>query len=366
MFQTSEMEVNLGPQHPSTHGVLRLLVHLDGETVVDSDPIIGYLHRGVEKLSENRTYPMITPYTDRLDYIAAFSENIAYLGAVEKLLGIEVPPRGRYMRTALLELQRIASHLLWLATHALDIGAMTIFIYCFREREKILDLFEMYCGARLTYNAARIGGMLEEFPDGWAEDCRAFLDELPPRLEQYETLLSSNRIWLKRTIDVGVIDAETATDYALSGPMIRGSGVNWDIRKAMPYEAYDEVEFDVPLGEKGDTYDRYLCRMEEMRQSRRIIFQCLDKMPDGPIRAKVPKRIKPNPVGEAYHMTEGPRGELSCYVVSDGSDTPYRVRYRSPCFVGLQALPELIRGHLIADIVAVIGTLDIVLGCADR
>lgn len=365
MFRTTEMMVNMGPQHPSTHGVLRLILRLDGETVVHTKPVIGYLHRGIEKISENRTYVQVTPYTDRLDYIASMQENLGYIGAVERLLGIEATPRARYIRVILAELQRIASHLIWLATHALDIGAQSVFLYCFRERELILDLFEAYCGARLTYNAFRIGGLPADLPDGWIEECRKFCELFPSRMKEYEDLLSVNRIWLQRTVGIGVISAEEAINMGLSGPMLRGSGVEWDIRKAKPYEAYADFDFEVPIGEKGDTYDRYLIRMEEMRQSRMIILQALDKLPEGEIRAKVPRRIKP-PKGEIYHSVEGPRGEMGFYLISDGTDKPYRVKFRSPCFVNLQSLPQLVEGHLVADIVAVIGTLDIVLGCVDR
>ncbi len=366
MYQTSELEINMGPQHPATHGVLRLVLKLDGETIVEVRPVIGYLHRGVEKLSENRGYRSVTPLTDRLDYCAAFSENHSYVGAVEKLIGVEVPPRARTMRVVLAELQRITSHLIWLATHGLDIGAMTIFLYAFREREKCLDLFEGYCGARLTYNALRIGGLAQEFPDGWVEELKRFLAELPTRIEQYETLLTGNRIWRQRTEGVGVIDAQTALGLGLTGPTLRGSGVDYDVRKYAPYENYGEFDFDIPIGSKGDTYDRYLIRMEEMRQSRQIILQALERMPDGPILAKVAGRIRPPKGAEAYFMTESPRGEMSVYLVSDGSDKPYRVRFRSPCFNNLQGLPTLAKGHMVADVVALIGSIDIVLGCVDR
>ena len=365
MFGTSEMEINLGPQHPSTHGVLRVKLRLDGERIVEAIPIIGYLHRGCEKLGEDRTYPQAIVYTDRMDYVAAFSENVVYVEAVEKLLGVEVPPRAQCMRVILSELQRIASHLVWLATHALDIGAMTVFLYCFREREQILDLFEGYCGARLTTNAVRIGGMYEDFPEGWLDEARRFCTEFPARLDEYHRLLTKNRIWLERTRDVGVIAGDVALDYGMTGPCLRGSGVSYDVRKAIPYSSYQDYDFEVPLGTKGDTYDRYLVRMEEMLQSRRILLQAFDRLPDGEIRGKVPRRIKP-PKGEVYHANEGPKGELGVYLVSDGSETAYRCRFRSPCFVNLQALPELSRGHMVADIVALIGTLDIVLGCIDR
>jgi NADH-quinone oxidoreductase subunit D len=269
------------------------------------------------------------------------------------------------MRVILAEFQRISSHLLWLATHALDIGAMTIFLYCFREREQILDLFEAYCGARLTTNAVRIGGMYEDFPEGWIAEARRFLEAFPARLDEYHALLTQNRIWLERTRDVGVIAGDIALDYGLTGACLRGSGVPYDVRKCIPYAVYSDLEFDVPLGRLGDTYDRYLVRMEELRQSRRILLQALDRIPDGEIRGKVPRRIRP-PKGEVYHANEGPKGELGVYLISDGTETAYRCRFRSPCFVNLQALPEMVRGHLVADLVAVIGTLDIVLGCVDR
>jgi NADH-quinone oxidoreductase subunit D len=365
MFGSTEMEINLGPQHPSTHGVLRLVLKLDGERILDVKPVVGYLHRGCEKLGEDRSYPQAIVYTDRMDYVAAFSENLVYVETIERLLGVEVPPRAQYMRVVLAELQRIASHLLWLGTHALDIGAMSVFLYCFREREQILDLFEAYCGARLTYNGVRIGGMPEDFPEGWADEARRFCDVFPSRLDEYHKLLTTNRIWLARTEGIGVLAGDVALDYGVSGPCLRASGVDYDIRRAIPYSAYPELEFDVPLGSKGDTYDRYLVRMEEMRQSRRIVLQALAKLPDGEIRGKVPRRIRP-PKGELYHCNEGPRGELGVYMVSDGTETAYRCRFRSPCFVNLQALPELSRGHLVADIVALIGTIDIVLGCVDR
>ena len=365
MFRTEEMDINMGPQHPSTHGVLRLVLNLDGEEIVDVRPVIGYLHRGVEKLSEHRTYAMIEPLTDRLDYVAAISENLGYCGAVEKLMGLQVPPRAQSIRLILAELQRIASHLLWLGTHALDLGAMTVFFYTFRERELILDLFEQFCGARLTYNAMRIGGLLEDVPPGWTDRVRHFLSIFPSRQKEYEDLLTVNRIWLGRTQGVGVLSREDAVALGTSGPTLRGSGVDYDVRKSQPYSSYDQFDFDVPLGTKGDTYDRYLVRMEEMRQSCRIIQQALDRLPEGEVRAKVPKYIKP-PAGEVYHVVESPRGEQGFYIVSKGSEMPYRMRFRSPSFVNLQALPMMCKGRLIADVVAIIGSIDIVLGDVDR
>jgi len=365
MFHTEILEVNMGPQHPATHGVLRVILSLDGETIVDCKPVIGYLHRGVEKLSEHKLYVMIPPLCDRLDYVGSASQNLGYIEAVEKLCGIEVPDRGQYIRVILAELNRISSHLVWLGTHGLDIGAMTVFFYTFREREMILDLFEAFCGARLTTNMFRFGGTLEDLPPGWTEGCRRFIDLLPSRIKEYEGLLSQNRIWLERTKGIGVISAEEAVNWGLTGPCLRGSGVNFDVRKAMPYAAYERFQFDVPLGTECDTYDRYLVRMEEMRQSARIIRQALDTLPGGEFRGKVPKKIKP-PVAEIYHVIEGPRGEQGFYIKSDGTEKPYRVRFKSPSFVNLQALPVMSKGHLIADAVAIIGTLDIVLGDVDR
>ncbi len=365
MFHTEVLEVNMGPQHPATHGVLRIILQLDGETIVDCKPVIGYLHRGVEKLSEHKLYVMIPPLCDRLDYVGSASQNLGYIQAVEKMCGIDVPERGQHIRVILAELNRISSHLVWLGTHGLDIGAMTVFFYCFREREMILDLFEAFCGARLTTNMFRVGGTLEDLPPGWVDGCRRFIDLFPSRMKEYEGLLSANRIWLERTKGVGVISAEDAVNLGMTGPCLRGSGVAYDVRKAMPYAAYDRFEFDIPTGANCDTYDRYLVRMEEMRQSTRIIRQGLDGLPGGDFRAKVPKRIKP-PVGEVYHVIEGPRGEQGFYIKSDGTEKPYRMRFRSPSFVNLQALPVMSRGHLIADVVAIIGTLDIVLGDVDR
>jgi NADH-quinone oxidoreductase subunit D len=365
MFRTEEMAINMGPQHPSTHGVLRLVLHLDGEEIKGLRPVIGYLHRGVEKLCEHRTYTMIEPLTDRLDYVAAISENLGWCGAVEALLGVTPPPRAQYVRVVLAELQRIASHLLWLGTHALDLGAMTVFFYTFRERELILDLFEEFCGARLTYNSMRIGGLYEDAPRGWLDRVLHFLKIFPGRMREYEDLLTVNRIFVGRTRGVGLLSAADAVAWGVSGPPLRASGVNYDVRKAIPYAAYADFEFDVPLGENGDTYDRYLVRMEEMRQSVRILHQALDRMPDGEVRAKVPKYIKP-PAGEVYHVVESPRGEQGFYVVAQGGEMPYRVRFRSPSFVNLQALPIMCQGRLVADVTAIIGSIDIVLGDCDR
>ena len=364
-LDANELLINMGPQHPATHGVLRVKLKLDGERVLGSECVIGYLHRGVEKIAENRTYAQFAPYTDRMDYVAAVTNGMGYVEAVEKLLGVEIPPRAQYTRMVLAELQRLASHLLWLGTHALDLGAMTPVFYTFREREEILKIFEKYCGARLTTHAFRIGGLQYDLYDGLEQDCLKFCEYLLPKIDEYEQLLTKNRIWINRTRGVGVLSAADAIAYGVTGPVLRGSGVKWDIRKVQPYEAYDKVEFDVPTGEHGDTYDRYIVRIQEMRQSVRIIRQCVERLAPGPIFGKVGKVIKP-PAGEVYHSIEAPKGELGYFVVSDGTVNPYRVRVRPPSFVNLQALDIMIRGHLVADVVAVIGTLDIVLGEVDR
>lgn len=365
LFDADQMVLSMGPQHPSTHGVLRVILKLDGERVVDLDCDIGYLHRGAEKIFENRLYPMIAPYFDRLDYIAAVSNGLLYVETVEKAMGIEVPPRAQYLRVILTELNRLSSHLLWLATHALDIGGFTVFLYAFREREEILKIFENFFGARLTCHAFRIGGMSYDAYPEFEAQVRAFCDMFPKRLEEYETLLNENRIWLGRTVGIGVISAEDAISLGLTGAPLRGSGVDYDVRKTDPYECYADLEFDIPIGENGDTFDRYLVRMEEMRQSRRIIMQALDKLPDGPVIGKVPKVIRV-PAGEVYHSVEGPKGELGLYLVSDGGTKPYRLRMRPASFVNLAALRKMAVGSLVSDVVAVIGSLDIVLGEIDR
>jgi NADH-quinone oxidoreductase subunit D len=360
-----EIIINMGPQHPSTHGVLRVKLKLDGEKVVGSECIIGYLHRGVEKIAEHRTYQQFAPYVDRMDYVAAVSNGLGYCEAVEKLMGAEAPPRARVIRTILTELQRIASHLVWLGTHALDIGALTPVFYCFREREQILKIFEKYCGARLTTHAFRIGGLQYEAYDELEADTERFCKDFEHKVDEYETLLTENRIWIGRTKGIGVISAEDAIAIGATGPVIRASGVEWDIRKAAPYAAYDQYKFDIPTGKNGDTYDRYLVRMEEMRQSGRICLQAIQNIPTGPIMARIGKVLKPPP-GEVYHAIEAPKGELGYYIVSDGTTQPYRVRIRPPSFVNLQAFDTMVKGHLVADVVAIIGTLDIVLGEVDR
>ncbi len=390
-IETKNITISMGPQHPATHGVLRLVLELDGETVVKCTPYVGYLHRGIEKLAEHRTYLQIIPLTDRLDYISSMSNNVGYCVAVEKLLDIEPPPRAKYIRTMAAEMSRISSHLLWLATHALDIGAMTVFLYAFREREVILDLFEQLCGARLTVSYPRIGGVRNDIPDqAWLDTLRKFTDDFPGHMKEYETLIDQNRIWLKRTKGIGVMDEAEAVNWGLSAATLRGSGSDYDIRKYMPYDAYPEVEFDVPVGRAGDVYDRYRCRMVELLQANRIIRQCIDQLPEGPVLAEEMKFILPakdevlkdmehlihhfvlvakgpkTPEGELYVATEVPKGELGFYIVSDGTGKPYRMHVRSPSFVHASVLGRMSEGHMVADVIANIGTIDIVLGECDR
>lgn len=371
MLNLREMQVSFGPQHPSTHGVLQVILQVDGERIVEAKPVIGYLHRGTEKLFENMDYPQCVPHTDRMDYVAAATNNLGYVEAVEKLLGVTpmIPRRVQIMRVMLSELQRISSHLLWLATHAIDIGAMTPFFYCFREREMILDLFEEYCGARLTLNCMRIGGMPEDITPGWLDRVAEFTGLFDAAVDEYESLLTNNRIWKRRTVGIGILSPEDAIEWGITGPPLRGSGVDWDLRKVMPYECYADLDFIVPLGKNGDTYDRYLIRMEEMRQSRRILDQCIPMIketPEGDIKAKMSRVVRP-PEGEVYHSVESPKGELGYYIIADGKTTSaYRCRVRPPSFVNLQALPAMAEGHFISDLVALIGTIDIVLGEVDR
>lgn len=392
-LNTKEITISMGPQHPATHGVLRVVLDLDGETVVKCTPYVGYLHRGVEKLSENRTYLSALPLTDRLDYISSMSNNVGYCVAVERLFGIEPPERAKYIRTIMSEMTRISSHIIGISTHALDIGAMTLFLYSFRDRERLLDLFEMTCGARLTVSYPRIGGVRNDVSQEFLDKLYEFTEEFPKIVEdQYETLIDQNRIWLQRTKGIGVISAEEAINWGLTGPTLRGSGVPYDVRKYAPYDAYPYVEFDVPIGKNGDVYDRYKCRMEELKQSNRIIKQCIEKMPDGPVMTPdAPKFTLPPkdrvltdmeslihqfvlitkgpiaaPVGEIYAATEVPKGELGFYIVSDGSGRPYRMRLRAPSFVHVSVLPKLCEGALVADVIANIGTIDIVLGECDR
>src|ERR1700690_3321127 len=364
-LDSTELVLNMGPQHPSTHGVLRVVLKLDGEKVLGADCVIGYLHRGVEKIGENRTYQQFAPYVDRMDYLAAVSNGLGYCLAVEKLLNVEAPPRAQAVRVILVELNRIASHLFWLGTHALDMGAMAPLFYTLREREEVLKIFENYCGARLTTHAFRIGGLLYETYDGFEEEVKKFCDWFIPKVDEYEELLTHNRIWMGRLKGVGILSAEECKEYGVTGPVLRAAGVSWDLRKAQPYSGYEQYDFDIPTRTNGDTYDRYMVRMEEMRQSISIIRQAVDKIPTGQIMGKVSKVVKPA-TGEAYVSIEAPKGELGYFIVSDNSTQPYRMRVRPPSFVNLQALDRMVRGGLVADVVAIIGTLDIVLGEVDR
>ena len=364
-LDANELVINMGPQHPATHGVLRVILRLDGEKVLGLECVIGYLHRGVEKIAEARTYTMFNPYVDRMDYVAAVSNGLGYCEAVEKLLSVEAPPRAQYIRVILTELNRMASHQLWLGTHALDIGAITPLFYTFRDREEILKIFEKYCGARLTTHAFRIGGLQYETYEGFEKDVRNFVKFVRPKIDEYEELLTTNRIWLERTKGIGVISGKDAIALGVTGPVLRASGVQWDLRKAQPYAAYDQYEFDIPTRPTGDTYDRYIVRMEEMRQSRRICLQAIENIPSGPILGKVGKVLNPPP-GEVYHSIEAPKGELGYYIVSDGTTQPYRLRVRPPSFINLQAFRKMAEGALVADVVAIIGTIDIVLGEVDR
>lgn len=368
LFGLREMELNFGPQHPSTHGVLRLVLKVDGEKIVSARPDVGYLHRGTEKIFETETYPMVIPHTDRLDYVAAATNNHAVCLVIEKMLGIQLPKKAQYIRVLLDEMQRISSHLLWLATAAIDLGAITPFFYTFREREVILDLFEEYCGARLTLNCMKVGGLPLDLTEGWVQRLAQFNSTLDQKIDEYEDLLTENRIWKKRTIGVGVFTKEQCIEWGVTGPTLRAAGVKWDIRKAIPYECYPELDFEIPTRENADTYDRYIVRVAELRQSVRIVAQCCDWLlanPEGEVRAKVPRVMKP-PVGDAYAAVEAPKGELGFYLVSNGGNKPYRLHIRPPSFINLQALPEMARGHLVSDLVALIGTIDIVLGEVDR
>ncbi|MHB1190551.1 MAG: NADH-quinone oxidoreductase subunit D [Armatimonadota bacterium] len=365
MIRTEELQVNMGPQHPSTHGVLRLEVTLDGEIVVDARPDIGYLHRGMEKLAESRTYVQYVALTDRTDYISSMLNNAVFSMAVEKLAGIEVPERAEYIRVIVMELNRIASHLLFVGAFGLDLGATTPFLYAFREREDILDIFESVCGARLTYNYIRPGGVSRDLPEGFEGKVRAFLAKLPTRLDEIDTLFTKNEIVLLRTRGVGEISGEEAVDYAMSGPSLRGSGVAFDVRKDDPYSIYGKLDFNAITEPTGDCLGRYLVRTGEIRESLKIIEQALDALPAGDYTAKVPKVLKP-PAGEAYARVESSRGDLGVYLVSDGSTNPYRLHWRAPSFITLGAASRMTRGWKIADVVAILGSLDIVLGEVDR
>ena len=382
--------INFGPQHPAAHGVLRLVLELDGEVITDIKPEVGYLHRGDEKIAENMTYAQFLPYTDRLDYLSPLANNVAYAYAVEKLLDVDVTPRCKYIRVICTELARISSHLLGLGCFGMDVGAMTIFLYTFTEREKIHDLAEALSGARFTTSYTRIGGLARDATPEFVSMCRKFIDELPKVIDETDQLLTRNKIFVNRTKGIGLLSKEDAIEYGVTGPCLRGSGVEWDIRKAHPYGAYDQFEFDVPVGTVGDCYDRYLVRMEEMRQSIRIIRQALDKLPDGPINVDDPKIILPPkravltkmeelihqfihvttgvnaPPGEVYFSAENPKGELGFQIVSHGGGVPYRMKIRAPSFANLQALPLMAVGHMVSDLVGILASVDFVMGECDR
>jgi NADH-quinone oxidoreductase subunit D len=369
-FRTEELEVNMGPQHPSTHGVLRLVLGLEGEVVKRVRPEIGYLHRNFEKHVENVTYPQVIPYTDRLDYLAAMNMEFGYVLTVEKLLDIEVPERVQFIRVIMAELNRIASHQVAIGTYGLDVGSFTPFLYCFRDRERILDLFEMTCGARLLYNYLWIGGCSHDISDEFAAKTREFLDYFEKQIPELHAMLTENKIFIERTANVGVLPADVAVNLGASGPMLRGSGVQWDLRKNDTYSIYDRFEFEVPvgtgeIGTVGDCWDRYWVRVKEMEQSMRIIRQALDRLPEGDVKAAIPRTARPK-AGEVYVRTESPRGELGYYLISDGSTKPYRLKCRSPAFCNLSTLDVISQGAMIADAVMIVGSIDIVLGEVDR
>ncbi len=390
MPEKRRVKIHMGPQHPSTHGVLHLVLTLHGERISKVECEVGFLHRGMEKIAENLQYQQFLPYPERLDYLSGLVHPMALCLTVEKMMDIEVPKRAAYIRVILAELSRIASHLLWLATHALDIGAMTVFMYAFREREAILNIFEMVTGGRMTFNYFRFGGCKQDVPAGFVERVNQFIYDFPSRMQDYETLLTNNRIWLLRTRDIGHLSAEDAINYGVTGSTLRGSGVDYDVRKEFPYSCYEEFDVEVPLSDRCDTYGRYLVRLEEMRQSLRIIKQACQNLPEGDIiaddpRVKLPKKEEAfnnmetmiryccsvmegfsPPAGETYMSVEAPKGELGYYLVSDGSPKPYRLKIRVPSLLNLAPLDLMSRGHLIADIVAIIGTLDIVLGDVDK
>ena len=384
------MTLNMGPQHPATHGVLRLVLDLEGETIRHAEPDIGYLHTGIEKQCETLTYQQVVTLTDRVDYLANLSNNLCYVLAVEKLLELEIPLKAQWVRVMLVELTRLNSHLVWLGSQALDIGAMTVFLYCFREREDILRIFEMFSGQRMMTSYIRVGGLALEPPRGWEEAVAKFIGAFPSKVDEYEALLTENPIWLRRTKQVGQVPLEDLLDLGVTGPILRASGLDWDIRKAEPYSSYEKFDFEIPTRTEGDVYARYLVRLEEMRQSARIVVEAMEGMPDGPWRADAPKILLPDrekmktqmealihhfkivtegfrvPKGEVYQAVESPRGELGYYVVSDGGAKPYRVWMRTPSFGNLQALSKMIEGRLVADVIAVMGSLDFVLGDVDR
>lgn len=366
LLQTDQYTVNIGPQHPSTHGGLHVEALMDGEIVVDAIVHLGYVHRSVEKIAESRTYPQFVPYTSRLDYLASHLPTIGYCQAVEKLMGIEVPERAEYLRVIMAEFSRIASHLLFIGSMAIDLGATTGLIYCFRDRERIMDMFEMTSGQRLIASYGRIGGVGEDVPENFYPAARSFLEDLPKMIDEYNGLITGNEILQYRIKGVGTLSAEDAIAYGVTGPNLRACGIDYDLRKADPYGIYDRFEFDVPLGSQGDSWDRYIVRLEEIQQSARIIEQALDAMPEGEVRAKVPRVLKPEAGKEVYYRIESSKGELGYYIVADGGEKPYRVHVRAPSFVNLMVLPIISRGGKLQDIIANIATLDPVLGESDR
>ena len=388
--QDRTMILNMGPQHPSTHGVLRVILEIDGETVVRMMPDIGYLHTGIEKTCEAKFYQQVVPLTDRIDYLCPMTNNLCYVLAAEKLLGLEIPPKAQWLRVLLNELTRINSHLVWLGTHAMDIGALTVFLYCFREREEVLKMFEMISGQRMMTSYFRIGGVALEPPLGFFDRVREFAGYFPEKVDEYENLLTGNPIWGMRTKGVARMTAEDAIALGATGPTLRGSGVDIDLRRDMPYSSYEKFQFKVPISQEGDVFARYMCRVQELRESIGIVRQALDGMPEGPTKADAPGIVLPDrekmktqmesliyhfkiitegfavPVGEVYQAVESPRGEMGYYIVSDGTPKPYRVHMRSACFANLQTLPTMCEGRLLADVVAAIGSIDIVLGEIDR
>jgi NADH-quinone oxidoreductase subunit D len=366
VLRTEELLLNVGPQHPSTHGVFRIIVKLDGEVIKEATPVMGYLHRGTEKLAENLNYTQIIPYTDRMDYVSAMTNNYVLCHAVETIMQLEIPERAEFLRLIVMELQRVASHLVWWGTYLLDIGAMTPFLYAFRDREMIINMFNELCGARLTYFYMRVGGVKWDAPEGWIEKVRDFIPYMRKQLDEYENLVSGNEIFLARLQGVGRYDAKTAIDYGLSGANLRCTGVNWDLRKEQPYSLYDRFEFDVPTSTEGDCLARYRLRVAEIRQSLRILEQAVQQMPapGGDIMGKVPRVIRP-PEGEVYSRIESPRGEIGCYIISRGKAEPYRIKFRRPSFVNLQILPKLLIGESMTNLIAILGGIDIVVGEVD-
>lgn len=363
-IRTEEMLLNVGPQHPSTHGVFRVVVKIDGEIIKEATPVIGYLHRGTEKLAEDLQYMQIIPYFDRLDYLAAMLNNHAIVNAVEQAMEIQVPERAEYLRVIVAELNRVASHLLFLGAYLLDLGAMSPFLYAFQEREQICEFFNKICGARLTYNYMRIGGVKYDAPDGWLDEIRAYIPRFREKLKMYHDLVTGNEIFLSRVKGIGIYDAETAINYGLSGINLRCTGLKWDLRRNKPYSIYDRFDFEIPVGENGDCFDRYMCHMREMEESIKIVEQALEQIPEGPVMGKVPKIIRV-PAGEYYSAVEAAKGELGVYLVSDGKDKPYRLKIRRPSFDNLQILPSLLKGQNMANFIAILGATDIVLGEVD-